>query len=77
MVFLKKGTVMQTITVKNISRRLHESLKHRAALCHRSLKNLVLKNRFVVDAALVKEIIDEELKAGWRRKDLLLQKNSF
>ena len=46
-------------------------------LCHRSLKDLVLKNRFVVDAALVKEIIDEELKAGWRRKDLLLQKNSF
>lgn len=46
-------------------------------LCHRSLKNLVLKNRFVVDTALVKEIIDEEIKAGWRRKDLLLQKNSF
>lgn len=46
-------------------------------LCHRSLKNLVLKNRFVVDAASVKEIIDEEIKAGWRRTDLLLQKNSF
>ena len=46
-------------------------------LCHRSLKNLVLKNRFVVDAALVKEIIDEELKSGWLRKDLLFQKNSF
>ncbi len=46
-------------------------------LCHRSLKNLVIKNRFVVDAALVKEIIDEEIKAGWRRKDLVLQKNSF
>lgn len=46
-------------------------------LCHRTLKNLVIKNRFVVDAALVREIIDEEIKAGWRRKDLLLQKNSF
>lgn len=46
-------------------------------LCHRSLKNLVLKNKFVVDTALVKEIIDEEIKSGWRRKDLLLQKNSF
>ncbi|HBO96916.1 MAG TPA: transposase [Candidatus Omnitrophica bacterium] len=46
-------------------------------LCHRSLKNLVLKNRFVVDAALVQEIMDEELKSGWQRKDLLLQKNSF
>ena len=46
-------------------------------LCHRSLKILVLKNRFVVDAALVKEIIDEEFKSGWQRKDLLLQKNSF
>lgn len=46
-------------------------------LCHRSLKNLVLKNKFVVDAALVKEIIDEEIRSGWQRKDLLLQKNSF
>ncbi len=46
-------------------------------LCHRALKNLVLKNKFVVDAALIKEIIDEEIRAGWHRKDLLLQKNSY
>ena len=33
---------MQTITVKNISRKLHESLKRRAALCHRSLNNEII-----------------------------------
>ena len=46
-------------------------------LCHQALKTLVLKNKFVVDAALVREIIDEEIKSGWRRKDPLLQKNSY
>ena len=46
-------------------------------LCHRALKSLVLRNRFVVDGAMVRDLIDEEIKSGWRRKDLLLQKNSF
>lgn len=46
-------------------------------LCHKSLKNLVLKNKFVVDASVVQEIIDEEIKSGWHRNDLTLQKNGF
>lgn len=46
-------------------------------LCHRALKTLVLKNKFVVDEALVRGIVDEEVKTGWHRKDLLLQKNSY
>ncbi|MFA5146880.1 MAG: AAA family ATPase [Candidatus Omnitrophota bacterium] len=46
-------------------------------LCHRALKTLVLKNRFVIDAALVRELVDEEVRSGWHRKDLLLQKNSY
>ncbi len=45
-------------------------------LCHRALKTLVLKNKFVVDADLIRELIDEDIKSGWHRKDLLLQKNS-
>jgi general secretion pathway protein A len=46
-------------------------------LCHKALKELVLRNKFVVDAALVRDIIQEEIQAGWHRKNLLLQKNSF
>ena len=46
-------------------------------LCHRALKTLVLKNKFVIDAVLIQEIINEEIKSGWHRKDLSLQKNSF
>jgi general secretion pathway protein A len=46
-------------------------------LCHKALKNLVLKNKFVVNVELVKELIDEEIKSGWLRRDLLLQKNSY
>lgn len=45
--------------------------------CHRALKTLVLKNKFVVDAALIQEMIDQDIKSGWHRKDLLLQKNSY
>ena len=46
-------------------------------LCHKALKNLVLKGKFVVDAALIREIIKEELESGWHRKNVLLQKNSY
>ncbi len=46
-------------------------------LCHRALKHVVLKNKFVIDAALIRELIDEEIKTGWHRRDLLLQKNSY
>ncbi len=46
-------------------------------LCHRALKNLVMKNKFVVDAPSIRELINEEIKSGWHRKDLLLQKNSY
>ena len=63
---------------------VHEIHKHSRGyprqitmLCHHALKNLVLKNKFVVDAILIREIIEEEIKSGWRRNDPLLQKNSY
>jgi len=46
-------------------------------LCHRALKNLVLKKRFVVDAALIRELCDEETRLGWQRNDAVLQRNSY
>ena len=46
-------------------------------LCHKALKRLVLRNKFVVDGALVTEMLQEEARAGWQRKDSLLQKNSY
>jgi general secretion pathway protein A len=46
-------------------------------LCHRSLKEMLMKNKFVVDRAIVEEIIMEEVHSGWQRTDRLLQKNSF
>jgi len=46
-------------------------------LCHKALKHVVLKNKFAVDAGLIRELIEEEIKSGWHRKDPLLQKNSY
>ncbi len=46
-------------------------------ICHRALKGLVLKNKYVVDAALIREMLDEEIRTGWHRKDNLLQKTSY
>ncbi|MCP4649082.1 MAG: AAA family ATPase [PVC group bacterium] len=39
-------------------------------LCHKLLKQLVMKNQFVVDEALVKEVVEEELRQGlhWVRQ---------
>jgi general secretion pathway protein A len=44
-------------------------------MCHKALKTLVLKNKFVVDAAFIREMMEEEIKAGWHRKDPLMQRN--
>ncbi len=44
-------------------------------LCHKALKNLVLKNKFVVDVEIINELIEEEVKSGWHRKNNLLQNN--
>lgn len=35
--------------------------------CHKALKELVLKNKFVVDEHLVNEIIQKEMHSGWHR----------
>ena len=46
-------------------------------LCHRALKELVLKNKFVVDAALIADLVQGDIQAGWHRKDPLVQRNSY
>lgn len=46
-------------------------------LCHKALKSLVLKKKSVVDRELIRKLIDEKIKTGWHRKDLLLQKSSY
>ncbi len=34
-------------------------------LCHKALKTLVMKNKIVVDEALITEIVEEEMRQGW------------
>lgn len=46
-------------------------------LCHRALKDLVLKKKSVVTKKLIQELINEEIKTGWHKKDTLLQKSSY
>ncbi len=43
-------------------------------LCHKALKTLVLKNKFAVDSEIIRELIDEEIKLGWKRQSNLFQK---
>ncbi|MBU0549277.1 MAG: AAA family ATPase [Candidatus Omnitrophica bacterium] len=46
-------------------------------LCYKALKHLVMKKELVVDARLIKKIIQEEVRTGWQRKDLLLQRENY
>ncbi len=46
-------------------------------LCHRALKAMLVKNRTVVDKALIEEAIEEDVRNGWGRTERLLQKSSF
>ncbi|MCK5342269.1 MAG: AAA family ATPase [Candidatus Heimdallarchaeota archaeon] len=40
-------------------------------LCHRVLKDLILKNRVVVDANMVTALINQDVRSGWYRQDAL------
>lgn len=47
-------------------------------LCHRVLKELLLKGKFVVDAELVETLAEEDAKSGWQRTNHpLLQKSNY
>jgi len=46
-------------------------------LCYKALKALVLNKRIAVDAAFIEKIIQDEVKSGWQRKDLLLQRENY
>lgn len=46
-------------------------------LCHKALKELVMRNKSVVSAGIIEDIIQNEMRAGWHRKDPLLLKNSY
>jgi len=46
-------------------------------LCHRALKELLLKNKLVVDVHIIEGLIEEDVKTGWQRRNQLLQKNSY
>lgn len=43
-------------------------------LCHKALKSLILKNKLVVDAQIIRSIIEEEIKLGWYNKNPFIQK---
>ena len=45
-------------------------------LCHKALKELVMRNKSVVDTGVIEDIVQNEMRAGWHRKDPLLLKNS-
>ncbi len=46
-------------------------------LCYRALKSLVMRKKVVVDAELIEKIIHDEVKIGWQRNDLLLQRENY
>jgi general secretion pathway protein A len=46
-------------------------------LCHRALKEMLMRNRPVVDRAIIEGLIQEEVHSGWLMTDRLLQKSSY
>ena len=46
-------------------------------MCHRALKEMLMKNKLVVDRQIIEDLVESEVRSGWQRTDRLLQKNSF
>ena len=46
-------------------------------MCHKALKEMLMRHKFVVDKEIIEDIITSEVRDGWERTGALLQKNSF
>jgi len=46
-------------------------------LCHRALKEMLMRNKLAVDRQIIEDLVASELASGWQRIDRLHQKNSF
>ena len=46
-------------------------------LCHKALKEMLMKKRLVVDRQIIEDLVEGEVQSGWQRTDRLLQKSSF
>jgi len=46
-------------------------------LCHKALKAMILKNRYIVDGELIRSIIRDEERLGWRGIKALQQSNNY
>ncbi len=66
-----------TEAIKEIHRYSKGYPRQITMLCHKAIKFLVMNNKFVIDGDIIKQLIDEDIRSGWQRKDLLLQKNSY
>ena len=63
--------------VKEIHKHAYGYPRQVTMLCHRLLKHLVIKNKFVVDKNIVQEMIRGEVREGWSPKENLLQKSNY
>jgi len=68
--FLKEAVVEIHQATQGYPRRI-------TMLCHKALKELVMRNKSAVNAAVIEDIVQNEMRAGWHRKDPLLLKNSY
>ncbi len=62
--------------IKEIHRSTHGYPRKVSMLCHKALKTLVMKNREVVDRAMIEELVSQEVRAGWYSVNPL-QKSNF
>jgi general secretion pathway protein A len=46
-------------------------------LCHRALKEMLMKNKAVIDRELINGLLEEEAQYGWQRTNRLLQNSSY
>lgn len=64
-------------SIREIYQRTQGYPRRIAMLCHKALKFLVMRNKPIISADIIREIINNEEQLGWqiREKDLLLKNN--
>lgn len=60
-----KYSLFQDDAIEKIHKASRGYPRKTTLLCHRALKNLVMKQKWTIDAEMIKELVEEDVNLGW------------
>lgn len=63
--YVSRSPIFTEEAIEMIHRAARGYPRKTTLLCHRALKELVMRSKWMVDEAIIRDIVDEDVRAGW------------